>query len=109
MKKLFTVIGLTAFIASMFLTPAAAAPTSQTTQVIESDQVTPSNTYIQKIKVERKFYDRYPPGTIYFNKHGWSGTLTRTKVENKGSYYLGIYEGYVTCTGICPMTNTITE
>ncbi|HEY4601314.1 MAG TPA: hypothetical protein VIG73_08605 [Cerasibacillus sp.] len=109
MKKLFTVIGLTAFIASMFLTPVAAAPTSQTVQIVDKNEET-LQSYTRFVSVNRTYSNRNnAPDSIRYNSNGYSGTLYLVNLKKVNSKWRATYEGYVTCTGICPMTNTINE
>lgn len=49
-----------------------------------------------------EYYENYPPPYLDYNKHGYTGTLTRVDVVDFGDHYQGIYEGYVQCTGVCP-------
>lgn len=56
------------------------------------------------VTVERK-YSKYAniPDTIYYNKGGWSGTLSKVGWKKEGNYYKVLYRGTVSCSGPCIM------
>lgn len=65
---------------------------------------TPTKVYSKTVTVS-KVYTIYEhiPGSIYYNKAGYSGTLYIDQQQRAGDLVLVVYKGTVSCTAPCPM------
>jgi len=108
MKKVLSAIGIGSLMLILLLAlsfTSVSASHVQSSASEASTSIEPTDTRIMFISdVEREF-EHYPPPTIKYNNHGWTGTLTRVKVEGN----VGTYEGYVSCSGVCPMSEQLDQ
>jgi|SRR5699024_10764241 len=106
MKKTLSAIGIGSLMLVLLLTLSFTSVSASNVQSSASDVSSfsePQKTYSRFVS-EKRSYAHFPPSTVTYNEHGYNGTLTRVDDWKIGGTYYGVYEGYVYCTGVCPLT-----
>lgn len=102
MKKVLSAIGIGSLMLVLLLALSFTSVSASHVQLSASEtSIELESTQTKFIEV-KEYYSNYPPLYLDYDKHGYTGTLTRVDVVDFGDHYQGIYEGYVQCTGVCP-------
>lgn len=109
MQKILSAIGIGSLTLVLLITlsfTSVSASSVQSSVSESSTSIDPQSTQTRFVEVKR-YFSNYPPATLAYNEHGYTGTLTRVDVVDFGDLYQGIYQGYVQCTGVCPATKQL--
>ena len=101
MKKLFfSVFSVALVFGSFFNGHVQVGATSNPENLVE-----PAAVY-SKTVTELRYYAKISdmPGSIYYSKNGWSGTLSYYNRKSDGVGYVVEYRGTVNCSGPCVMS-----
>lgn len=108
MKKILSDIGIGSL---MFVLLLALSFTSVSASHVQSSvseastSIEPTDTRTMFISNVKRDFPGFPPQYYDYDRNGWRGTLTRVEINGNQ----GTYEGYVYCTGLCPMSKQLDQ
>lgn len=111
MKKVPSAIGIGSLMLVLLLTLSFTSVSASHVQSSASDvssSIDPQKTY-SRFVTDTRTYSGIPPINVTYNNHDYTGTLTRVDYWKIGNLYYGYYEGYVYCTGMCPLATETEE
>lgn len=108
MKKILSAIGIGSLMLALLLTlsfTSVSASLIQSSPNEASTSIEPTDTRTKFISNYKRTFLGFPPQYYDYDRHGWTGTLTRVEINGNQ----GTYEGYVYCTGLCPMSKQLDQ